>query len=117
MVLRMATLKRRASGAYGARITIPRDVKADHRGADGKRRAEEIFFAPADCPEPRAQVQFSQWQADIKNRGGPSSGAAASAPAGSFLMRYTACLVRAQTPSLRALDGVEDQEVPLPTAP
>ena len=43
-------------------------MRADYRWADGKKRIEEIFHAPAHCPEPCGQVQFSQWQADIESR-------------------------------------------------
>jgi hypothetical protein len=32
------------------------------------KHVEEVFFAPADCPLQRAQVQSLEWQGDIKNR-------------------------------------------------
>jgi integrase len=67
MTLRMARLRRRKSGAWGARITIPKDVRPDYQALYGKR-AEELFYAPPDCTPQRAPVLFSQWQADIKNR-------------------------------------------------
>jgi integrase len=67
MVLRMAKLRRRKSGAWGARITIPEDVRVDYQTIY-KRRHEEIFYAPPDCTPQRAQVLFSEWQAEIKNR-------------------------------------------------
>jgi len=67
MALRMAKLKRRKSGAWGSRITIPKDVRADYQ-ALYRKHVDELFYAAADCPPQRAQVLFSQWQADIKNR-------------------------------------------------
>jgi hypothetical protein len=67
MALRMATLRRRKSGAWGARITIPTDVRADYQARYSKH-VEEVFYAGPDCPRQRAQVLFSEWQADIKSR-------------------------------------------------
>jgi integrase len=67
MALRMAKLKRRKSGAWGSRITIPKDVRTDYQALYGKH-VDELFYAPPDCPAQRAQVLFSEWQADIKNR-------------------------------------------------
>src|SRR5262249_23533245 len=67
MALRMAKLKRRKSGAWGSRITIPKDVRTDYQ-ALYRKHVDELFYAPPDCPPQRAQVLFSQWQADIKNR-------------------------------------------------
>jgi len=67
MALRMAGLKRRKSGAWGSRITIPEDVRADYQ-ALYRKHVDELFYAPADCPSRRAEVLFSEWQAEIKNR-------------------------------------------------
>src|SRR5215472_6010972 len=67
MALRMAGLKRRKSGAWGSRITIPEDVRADYQ-ALYRKHVNELFYAPADCPSRRAEVLFSEWQAEIKNR-------------------------------------------------
>jgi hypothetical protein len=67
MAWRMARLRGRKSGAWGARITIPKDVRPDYQALYTKH-VEEVFFAPVDCPLQRAQVLFSEWQADIKNR-------------------------------------------------
>jgi hypothetical protein len=65
--LRGAKLWRRKSGAWGARITIPKDVRPDYQALYTKH-VEEVFHAPANCPSQGAQVLFSEWQADIKNR-------------------------------------------------
>src|SRR5215467_12452356 len=67
MALRMATLRRRKSGTWGARITIPKDVRADYQALYAKH-VEELFYAGPDCPRQRAQVLFSEWQANIKSR-------------------------------------------------
>jgi len=67
MALRMAGLKRRKSGAWGSRITVPEDVRAEYQ-ALYRKHVDELFYAPADCPSRRAQVLFSEWQAEIKNR-------------------------------------------------
>jgi integrase len=67
MVFRMARLKRRVSGAWGSRITIPKDVRPDYQGLYNKS-VEEIFHAPPDYPPQRAHALFLQWQGDIKNR-------------------------------------------------
>jgi hypothetical protein len=40
----MATLRRRKSGAWGARITIPQDVRADYQALYTKH-VEEVFYA------------------------------------------------------------------------
>jgi hypothetical protein len=63
----MAKLKRRRSSAWGARITIPKDIRPDYQTLYTKH-VEEVFYAGPDCPPQRAQVLFSEWQADIKNR-------------------------------------------------
>jgi integrase len=67
MALRMARLRRRKSGAWGARITIPKDVRPEYQ-VIYRKHVDELFYAPPDCPAPRAQVLFSEWQADVKNR-------------------------------------------------
>jgi integrase len=67
MAWRMAKLRRRRSGAWGARITIPEDVRPDYQ-AIYKKHVDEIFYAAPDCLPQRAQVLFSEWQADIKSR-------------------------------------------------
>jgi integrase len=67
MAWRMAKLRRRKSGAWGARITIPKDVRPDYQ-TDYTKHVEEVFYAGPDCPPQRAQVLFSEWQAEIKNR-------------------------------------------------
>jgi integrase len=63
----MAKLRRRKSGAWGARITIPKDLRPDYQALYSKH-VEEVFYAAPDCPPSRAQVSFSEWQAVIKNR-------------------------------------------------
>jgi integrase len=67
MAWRMAKLTRRKSGAWGARITIPKDVRTEYQAAYSKH-VDEIFYAPPDCPPQRAQVLFSEWQAAIKSQ-------------------------------------------------
>jgi integrase len=42
-------------------------VRADYHALYSKH-VDELFYAPADCRSQRAQVLFSEWQADIKNR-------------------------------------------------
>jgi integrase len=63
----MAKLKRRKSGAWGSRITIPKDVRPEYQ-ALYKRHVDELFYAPPECPPQRAQAQYLDWQRLIKNR-------------------------------------------------
>jgi integrase len=63
----MAKLRRRKSGAWGARITIPKDVRPEYQAFYGKH-VDELFYASPDCPLQRAQVLFAEWQAETKNR-------------------------------------------------
>jgi hypothetical protein len=63
----MARLQRRGSGAWGARITIPKDVRPDYQTLYNKS-VEEIFYAAPDYSAPRAQALFLRWQGDIKTR-------------------------------------------------
>jgi hypothetical protein len=61
MAWRMAKLKRRRSGAWGARITIPKDIRPDYQTLYTKH-VEEVVYAGPDCPPQRGQVLFSEWQ-------------------------------------------------------
>jgi integrase len=64
----MATLRRDpASGSWVSRKEVPADIR-DAYAAIYKRRREEMFRQPADCPAGRAKVLFSEWQADIDSR-------------------------------------------------
>src|SRR3989442_4459310 len=68
MAVRMATLRReKSSRAWTSRKEIPKDIRSAYE-AIYKKRQEERFHQPADCPEHRARVLFSEWQADIDNR-------------------------------------------------
>src|SRR5467141_176066 len=67
MAFRMAGLKRRKSGAWGSRKTIPEEVRPDYQALYGKH-CEELFYAPASCPPQRAKVLHSEWEAEIDSR-------------------------------------------------
>ena len=67
MAFRMAGLKRRKSGAWGSRKTIPEEVRPDYEALYGKH-CEELFYAPTSCPPQRAKVLHSEWEAEIDSR-------------------------------------------------
>src|SRR5262245_44061943 len=67
MAFRMSSLTRTKSGAYRARIGIPRDVRDDYQALYGKRW-EELFHAPADTPLSQAKVQHSDWEGQLVGR-------------------------------------------------
>jgi integrase len=68
MAVKMATLRRdRVSRSWISRKEIPADIRDDYE-AIYKRRQEERFRQPADCPEHRARVLFSEWQSEIDSR-------------------------------------------------
>jgi integrase len=68
MSIRMAKLRRDPqSGSWLSRKEVPRALR-DAYSAIYKRRYEEIFRAPPDCPAARARVLFSEWQSEIDSR-------------------------------------------------
>jgi hypothetical protein len=67
MAFRMSSLARTKSGAYRARIGIPKDVRDDYQALYGKRW-EELFHRPASLPLPKAKADHSEWVAEIEGR-------------------------------------------------
>ena len=67
MAFRMSGLTRTKSGAYRARIGIPKDVRDDYEALYGKRW-EEPFHAPADCPLSEAKMRHSDWEGQVVSR-------------------------------------------------
>ena len=67
MAFRMSSLARTKSGAYRARIGIPKDVRDDYRALYGKRW-EELFHRPASLPLSKAKADHSEWVAAIESR-------------------------------------------------
>jgi len=67
MAFRMSSFKRTKSGAYRARIGIPKDVRDDYQALYGKRW-EELFHRPASLPLSKAKVGHSEWEAEIETR-------------------------------------------------
>src|SRR5215813_5888158 len=67
MAFRMSGLTRTKSGAYKARIGIPKDVRDDYQALYGKRW-EEPFHAPASCPLSQARMLHSDWEGQIVSR-------------------------------------------------
>jgi integrase len=67
MAFRMSSLARTRSGAYRARIGIPKDVRDDYQALYGKRW-EELFHRPASFPLSKAKADHSEWVAKIESR-------------------------------------------------
>jgi hypothetical protein len=67
MAFRMSSLTRTKSGAYRARIGIPKDVRDDYEALYGKRW-EELFHRPPRLPLSKAKVDHSEWAAEIESR-------------------------------------------------
>jgi integrase len=67
MAFRMARLRRKKSGVYSSRISIPEDVRSEYQDLYG-RAWEELFGAPASETASRAKVLFSEWHGEIDNR-------------------------------------------------
>jgi integrase len=63
----MSSLARTKSGAYRARIGIPKDVRDDYQALYGKRW-EELFHRPASLPLSKAKADHSEWVAEIESR-------------------------------------------------
>jgi hypothetical protein len=67
MAFRMSSLTRTKSGAYRARIGIPKDVRDDYRALYSKRW-EEPFHAAASLPLSQAKMLHSDWEGQIVSR-------------------------------------------------
>jgi integrase len=67
MAFRMSSLTRTKSGAYRARIGIPKDVRDGYQALYGKRW-EELFHRPASLPLSKAKADYSEWVAEIESR-------------------------------------------------
>jgi integrase len=67
MAFRMSRLARTKSGAYRARIGIPKDVRDDYQALHSKRW-EELFHRPASFPLSKAKADHSEWVAGIESR-------------------------------------------------
>jgi hypothetical protein len=63
----MSSLARTKSGAYRARIGVPKDVRDECQALYGKRW-EELFHRPASLPLSKAKADHSEWVAEIESR-------------------------------------------------